>query len=44
MMIHVQKSGQLGSTFSTSLPELGKSNFYVDTKLHVLVMDHSNQI
>jgi len=38
----VQISGKLGMTFSTSLPELEKLNFYVHTKLHVLVMDHSN--
>jgi len=30
--------------FLYSLPELGKLNFYVHLKLHVLVMDHNNHI
>jgi len=31
-------SGELERAFCTSLLELGKLNFYVHTKLHVLVM------
>jgi len=44
MMIHVQISWELERTFCTSLPEHGKLNFNVHTKLHELVMDHSNEI
>jgi len=38
MVTHVQISVELGNTFCTSLPELGKLIFFVQKKLHVPFM------